>query len=301
MISSILVPLDGSALAEQGLAFAQTIASAARAKLRLAMVHQPTVLQTGAVVQAEVALRRAERDYLNRQVSRLTGEGLKEVTSVVLTGDPARELARYADERDPDLVVLATHGRGGLGRAWFGSVADHLVRNVGTPIVVVHPIEAERPSPPAPPIERIIVALDGSKATEAVLGPATELARLFGAELLLRRVVEPAPLPADPLLPVTVAYDTELTARFEAEANEYVANCVERLAAAAAGASGKAIVAHGVARALIDAATEERAGLIALTTRARGGLRHLGLGSVADKVARGAPCPVLLHRRGRKG
>jgi nucleotide-binding universal stress UspA family protein len=300
MIKSILVPLDGSALAEQGLAFAHTIASAARAKLRLALVHQPAGLQTGAVVQAEVALRRAEREYLNRQVSRLTGQGLKEVTSVVLTGDPARELARYADERDPDLVVLATHGRGGLGRAWFGSVADHLVRNVGAPIVVVHPVEAERPAPPAPPIERIIVALDGSKAAEAVLGPATELARLFGAELLIRRVVEPVPLPADPLMPVTVAYDTELTALLEAQANEYVAKRVEPLVAAGARASGKAIVAHGVARALIDAAAEERAGMVALTTRARGGLRRLGLGRVADKVARGAPCPVLLHRRGRK-
>jgi nucleotide-binding universal stress UspA family protein len=296
-MKSILVPLDGSALAEQALVFAKPIARAASATLRLVLVHEPARLQSGAVLQAEVGLRRAEREYLDRVVDRTKSEGVSDVKAIVLKGDPARELIRYAAERDPDLVVLATHGRGGLGRLWFGSVADHLVRNLTIPLVVVH---ARESAPAEAPVARILVALDGSRAAEAVLEPAAQLAGLFRAELLIRRVVPPVPLPADPLLPVSVAYDTELTARLEAEANEYVAERVRRLTASGARVSGKALVGHGVAGTLIGAAAEERAGLLALTTRARGGLRRLGLGSVADKVMRGAPCPVMLYRRGKK-
>lgn len=296
-MKSILVPLDGSALAEHGLAFAKTIARAAAAKLRLVLVHEPAELRSGAVVRAEAALRRAERAYLDRVVDGLKAEGLPDVTAVVLKGAPKRELTRYADERDPDLVVLATHGRGGISRAWFGSVADHLVQNLAAPVVAVHAGEA---APAEAPVERIMVALDGSKAAEAVLEPAAELGRLLGAELLIRRVVEPVPLPADPLLPVSVAYDSALTAELEAGARDYVDRQVSRLAASGVRVSGKAVVGHGAAATLIDAAVEERAGLVALTTRGRGGWRRLGLGSVADKVMRGAPCPVLLYRRGKK-
>jgi nucleotide-binding universal stress UspA family protein len=296
-VKAILVPLDGSPLAEHGLAVAKVIARAANAKLRLALVHEPAELRSGAVVQAEVGLRRAERQYLDHLVDRLAAEGLHHVKPVVLKGDPRRELTRYADECDPDLVVLATHGRGGLARAWFGSVADHLVRNVAVPVVVVHARDAV---PTEKPIERIVVALDGSKAAESVLERVAELARVLDADLLILRVVAPVPLPADPLLPVSVAYDTELTGGLETEANAYVARQVERLAASGARVSGKALVGHGVARTLLDAAAEGRAGLLVLTTRGRGGVRRLGLGSVADKVMRGAPCPVLLYRRGSK-
>jgi nucleotide-binding universal stress UspA family protein len=293
----IVVPLDGSALAEQALGFAATVARAARAKVRLVLVHHPGAVQSGDVVAAELKLRRVEREYLDRVVQRLRADGLSDVKSVILTGDPEGELTRYAEERDPSLVVLASHGRGGLGRAWFGSVADHLIRTLAVPVVVVH---AREDASPAPPVERIVVALDGSKAAEVVLDTAAKLARLLQAELVLRRVVEPVPLPADPLLPVTVAHDVELTANLERQASDYLAGLMRRLTASGARARAKALVGHGIARTLIDAAADERAGLIALATRARGGVRRLGLGSVADKVARGAPCPVLLLRRGRE-
>lgn len=293
-MKAILVPLDGSPLAEQGLAFAEAIARAARAKLRLALVHEPAAVPSGAVARAQLALHRAEQTYLTGVRDRLKAAGLTDVTAVVLKGDPRRALTRYADERDPDLVVVASHGRGGLARAWFGSVAEYLARHVAGPVVVVHAREGAA----AGPVARILVALDGSKAAEAVLEPAAELARLCEAELLLRRVVEPVPLPSDPILPVTVAYDVELTESLERDARDYLSGVVGRLKVAGVRVSGKALVGHGVARTLIDAAGEEQAGLVALTTRARTGLGRLG--SVADKVMRGAPCPVLLHRLARR-
>ncbi|HET8623493.1 MAG TPA: universal stress protein [Gemmatimonadales bacterium] len=297
-MKSILVPLDGSPLAEQGLGFAVPVARAASAKLRLALVHEPAALKSGAIVHLEASLRRAERAYLDRTVEHLKREGLAGVTSVVLTGRPGDELVRHAEERDPDLVVLATHGRGGLERAWLGSVADHLIQNLTVPVVAVH---ATDPPPAAAPVRRILVALDGSRSAETALDPASKLARVLDAELLVCRVVLPVPLPADPLLPVTVAYDTELTAELEAEAGRYVDRQVRQLVASGFRANGKVLVGGPrIAPTLLRAADEERAGLIAMTTRARGRLRRLGLGSVADKVMRAAPCPVMLTRASRR-
>jgi nucleotide-binding universal stress UspA family protein len=297
-VKTILVPLDGSPLAEQGLDFAISLARAARAKLRLALVHEPAALKSGAIVHVEASLRRAERAYLDRTVERLTRKGLGSVTSVVLTGRPGHELVRYAEERDPDLVVLATHGRGGLERAWLGSVADHLVRNLTVPLVAVR---ATDPPAGAAPVRRILVALDESKSAETVLDPASELAKALDADLLVCRVVRPVPLPADPLLPVAVAFDTELTAELEAEAKRYVDRQARQLAAKGFRADGKVLVGvPGIAQTLIRAAGEEHVGLIAMATRARRGLRRLGLGSVADKVMRAAPCPVMLTRASRR-
>ena len=294
-MSTILVPLDGSSLAEQGLTFAEQLARALPARLRLALVHEPAAVTTGPVARAQMALHRAEREYLARVRDRLKTAGITDVTAVVLKGDPREELTRYTDERDPDLVVIASHGRGGLARAWFGSVAEHLVRTVAAPVVVVH---AHEPAPGLRAPERIAVALDGSKSAEMVLESAAQFARAFGAELLLCRVVQPVPLPADPILPVTIAYDTELTEQLVGGSDDYLARVAERFAGTGIPVRHSSVVGHGVAATLIEAARDEGAGLIVMTTRGRGGLGRLG--SVADKVMRGAPCPVLLYRRPRR-
>jgi nucleotide-binding universal stress UspA family protein len=294
-MTTILVPLDGSSLAEQGLTFAEQLARALPAKLRLALVHEPAAVTTGPVARAQMALHRAEREYLTRVRDRLRTAGITDVTAVVLKGDPREELTRYADERDPDLVVIASHGRGGLARAWFGSVAEHLVRHVAAPVVVV---PAREPTPGLRAPERIMVPMDGSKAGELVLDWATQLAQAFGAELLLRRVVQPVPLPADPILPVTIAYDTELTQQLVGGTDEYLARVAERLIGTGVRVNRRSLVGHGIAATLIEAAREEGADLIVMATRGRGGLGRLG--SVADKVMRGAPCPVLLDRRRRR-
>jgi nucleotide-binding universal stress UspA family protein len=294
-MTTILVPLDGSSLAEQGLTFAEQLARVLPAKLRLALVHEPAAVATGPVARAQMALHRAEREYLGRVRDRLKTAGITDVTAVVLKGDPREELTRYAGERDPDLVVIASHGRGGIARAWFGSVAEHLVRSVAAPVLVVH---AREPTPGLRAPQRIAVALDGSKAAEMVLDSAAQLARAFGAELLLCRVVQPVPLPADPILPVTIAYDTELTDQLLGGSDDYLARVSERFAETGIPIRRRSLVGHGVAATLIDAARDEGADLIVMTTRGRGGLGRLG--SVADKVMRGAPCPVLLYRRQRR-
>ena len=112
----------------------------------------------------------------------------------VLSGAPgasgrgdARQVHR---ELGADLVVMTTHGRGGLRRAWLGSVTDQLIRSAEVPVLVVRPGEAGAARPVWEPGE-ILVALDGSPLAEAALEPAIEVARLWDAELSLVQVVRP--------------------------------------------------------------------------------------------------------------
>jgi nucleotide-binding universal stress UspA family protein len=102
-----------------------------------------------------------------------------------------------------------------------------------------------------------------------VLDSAAQLARAFGAELLLCRVVQPVPLPADPILPVTIAYDTELTEQLLGGSDDYLARVAERFAGTGVPLRRRSLVGHGVAPTLIEAARDEGAGLIVMTTCAR--------------------------------
>jgi nucleotide-binding universal stress UspA family protein len=143
-----------------------------------------------------------------------------------------------------------------------------------------------------------MVALDGSRAAEAALEPATQLARALGAELLLCRVIKPVTLPADPILPASLAYATTLTDQLVRNGEDYLIRLAERLAESGVPVKHRTLAGHGAAATLIDAAQDLKAGLMVVATRARGGFGRLG--SVADKVMRGAPCPVLLYRRPRR-
>jgi nucleotide-binding universal stress UspA family protein len=171
---SILVPLDGSPFAEQALPLALAIGRAARSKVRLVLVHQlPAVsLSVEAArfyTSMELAARRSERKYLRGLVARLRGPGEARVVSALLAGPVADILTHYVRDSQTDLVVMSTHGRGPLHRAWLGSVADHLIRNLEVPVLLVRP--RERVSAPAGPpgIGRIMVPLDGSPLAEAAL------------------------------------------------------------------------------------------------------------------------------------
>ena len=105
-------------------------------------------------------------------------------------------------------------------------------------------------------------------------------------------------LPVDHADVSAIAYDTELTQQLVGGTDEYLARVAERLTGTGVRVNRRSLVGHGVAATLIDAASEEGADLIVMATRGRGGLGRLG--SVADKVMRGAPCPVLLDRRRRR-
>ena len=303
---SILGPLDGSPLAEQAVRAASRIAQRGGGKLRLALVHQlqPAPLDPVAAKMfpsVDAATRKAERGYLRGVQARLRAGGTRLSSAVTLTGKPGPALARYVREQGIDLVVMATHGRGGVRRAWLGSVADHLIRSLEVPVLLVRPgLEDAVPPRPRGAVQ-ILVPLDGSPLAEAVLGAAAALARLQDAELTLLQVVPPVLLPIDLAIPVPSAYDQELTALSRAQAQDYLDDLVGQLKAKGLAASGVAAVGWSAVDAILDVARPERVGLIALATHGRGGLRRLALGSVADKLVRSAEVPVLVYRPAGRG
>jgi nucleotide-binding universal stress UspA family protein len=299
-LRSILVPLDGSTLAEQALPIAVAIAERARCKIKLVLVHQslPGVEATPADTRMELAMEKANRDYLRSVVARYRERLGRTLTSAVLEGPVAATLARYARELSADLIVMTTHGRGGLRRAWLGSVGDQVIRTSEVPILVVRAHGQNQT--PSVDLGEIMVPLDGSPLAEAVLEPVTALARLWDAEISLVQVVSPVILTGDPLLPFPNGYSDEImTVRREA-AQDYIRDVAERLRETGVKASGVAVIGGGVAETLMDLARPDRVSLIATATHGRGGVRRLVLGSVADKLVRGAQVPVLVVRPQRK-
>ena len=296
-IRSIVVPLDGSSLAEQALPMAVAVAERAGAKLKLVLVHQPIVMMEPGPASAKIeyAMREADSEYLSSVAARYRERLGQLVSSAVVHGiHVAQSLSIYAKE-EGDLVIMTTHGRGGLRRAWLGSVADQLIRSSEVPVLVIRPGENQVTTVDTA-LKEIVVGLDGSALAEAALGPAMALARLWDAEICLMQVVEPAILGDAAHLTFASGYSDMLTAIRRETAQDYIKDIAQHLREAGVRATGVAIVGGAVPETLIDLATPDRIGLMVVTTHGLGGVKRLLLGSIADKLVRGAKVPVLVVR-----
>ena len=303
---SILVPLDGSPFGEAALAWATAIAAASRAKLRLVLVHQmpPAVWSKDAVrlfTRVELALRRSEREYLRRHAAHARKEGRIQVATAVLDGPVTRTILEYVADSGVDLVVMSTHGRGPMQRAWLGSVADEMLRTLQIPLLLVRPGEGGAAAPATLAGGELLVPLDGSGMAEAVLAPAGGIARVFDAPVTLLQVVPPVVLATDPALPFPQGYDEELTAAARDDAQDYLDGLAERLREEGVRATAVAALGGNPAETVLDASKAPAVRLVALATHGRGGVKRLVLGSVADKLVRGAERPVLVVRPTGKG
>lgn len=303
MFHEITVPLDGSAHSEHALALAAAIADVAGARLTLVRVHTPlgrvTAVSGASMLEVdEYAIDRAQRylDGLARDMApELNGDRL---ATRVLVGGVSAELLRYTRESGSDLVVMTTHGRGAVGRAWLGSVADRMVRRARVPILLLRPGERSPALPAsAPAWLHVLVTLDGSDIAAQVLGSALALAKLMHARITLLRVVERTQLEFGyPSVPHGVVLEPRGLEDEVQEARAYVDGVADELHAAGAEVNAMVVVHPRPAEAILETADAIGADLIALSTRGHGGLSRVFLGSVADKVLRGASVPVLLQR-----
>jgi nucleotide-binding universal stress UspA family protein len=297
---SIVVPVDGSPIAEQAIPVALEIARRADSSIRLVLVHREfsplLVMEPAEVyVRTVLAFEKFESDYLRALTHRVETELGRQVSSAALKGPVNARLAEYIADIGADLVVMTTHGRGGVRRAWLGSVTDHLIRTSKVPVLCVRAREGvvSLDHVRAP---EILVPLDGSPLSEAVLEPVAALAQLWDARVSLVQVVQPVFLATDPALPLPTGYDEQLTAMQRDAANDYMKDLAERLQQRGVQATGVAVLGHGTAETILEIASSKQVGLIALSTHGRGGLRRLALGSVADKMIRAAEVPVLVVR-----
>lgn len=303
---SILVPLDGSSLSEQALPLAVAIAERARAKLRLVLVYQIPPVPLSAegrqlYVSLELAARKSEKAYLKTFAEQLKKQSSSlSITSTTLTGPVARTLREYIHESRTDLVVMTSRGQGGLRRLWLGSVADAVIRGSHVPVLLVRPEENPSPQPVLENLRQILVPVDGSALAETILDPAKEMASLAGAELMLVEVIQPLASPLESQSASPSRFDAELTSLRRKEAADYLRDLAEECLKAGVKAMYSAPLGTNVADTILGLAESSIVGMIALATQGRGGVKRLILGSVADKVIRAAPRPILVYRPPRR-
>lgn len=282
---SLLVPLDGSAFGEHALPLALGIARRAGASVRLAHV----------LVQHGALLRRRSQAYLEGLARRLTEVARVPVVPLLAEGrDVATALCGAASEAT-DLVVMATHGRGPLGRFCFDGTADALMRRLSVPLLLVRGHDTPADLTGEPHVRHILIPLNGSGFAEKVLLPAIGLGALTGAQHTLLRVI-----PSGTDYPLVYGGDVaqlQLTARRETEAWEYLREVTKRLGCQSVPIQTQTIFSgQAIGREILYYAERYDADLIALTIRDRSGLSRLFRAGVADRVVRGASVPVLVYR-----
>ena len=296
----IVVLLDGSELAEQAVPVAATLAGRADAELVLVHVHTPTSVDPIHVEGLPVideqwrSLRRThEQAYLDGARERLASGA--RASTVLLEGRVTSAVAAYAGERAAQLLVLTTHGRSGLERAWLGSVADELTRISPVPVLLIRPQAA----PSATRFRRILVPLDGSPLAETVVEHALRVAKLEPeAEIVLLEVLpdDSTPVLVPASLLGTSAASEERARKREAVARAYLDGIAARVRSAGLRAIPRIQAARNVAATILETAQSEHVDLVALSTHGRSGLLRMALGSVADKVVRASETPILLYR-----
>jgi nucleotide-binding universal stress UspA family protein len=300
MYRSLLVPLDGSAFAEHALPLALGLARRAGAAVHVVQVHVPFALAYADSLapgsyEAEARVLEQERAYLDGVVSRLAGLAPAAVTPALLEGPAVAEmLSGHAAVTKADLVVMTTHGRGPLSRLWLGSVADEMVRRAAAPVLLVRPHGGGVDLAAGPELRHLLVPLDGSALAEQILAPATALGGLTQAEFTLLRVYGPA-IDVAPLTEAAQGVEGAV-GQLRVRAEDYLRRVAEGLKGQGCKVQAHAVVGQHPATAILDAAQGLAVSLIALETHGRRGLPRLLLGSVADKVIRGATTPVLVHR-----
>lgn len=290
----ILVPLDGSEMAEQALAVGASRARESGATLHLVSVHEPMVLvgmpPGFPVVMSDLEEQtRANLAKYLESVAARASLATPVVTSVV-TGTAAAALGEYVESHSVGLVVMTTHGRGGLSRWWLGSVADRLLRRLDVPVLLLQPRDVAEPTE----FRRILVALDGEieepvvDAACALGGPAQP------ARYVFTRVVEPT----IPVLSGLAAGRGHLSPNWnevrEIEARNYLARLTDRLRAKGLDATSQVLIGRGIAGQVLELADAIGADCIVTGTHGARGMERLILGSVTDKIVRGAKVPVLV-------
>ncbi len=304
IFQTIMVPLDGSQLAETAIPMAVTLSRVTGAEIVLLRVLEEMrpIYDTECreVIWVDPANPRLELlapEILEPTVTRLTQEGLS-VQAVIRLGDPRTEIIDEAERHPAPVIVMASHGRGGLSRVLLGSVATRVLQAAPCPVLIVR-ARAAGQQPETVTLKTITVPLDGSKLAEQALDIAAPLARAAGATLHLVRVAEtyyeivspPPEVFTQPIAKPTL----EMFERLENEAEEYLAATAERLEQQSIPVTWE-VLSGDPGKELLDYAERERPDLMVITTHGRGGLSRWFYGSIADKLVTASEVPVLLVR-----
>jgi nucleotide-binding universal stress UspA family protein len=294
MFNKILVPLDGSDLAERALAPAFALARSVHSAVTLLRVATPEhmLVLSGAgygVLWPDESIERSRNEgkqYLET-IQKVRAQPEFIVHTAVADGDVAGAIVDSATDDDVDLIAMSTHGHSGITRWILGSVTERVLGHAPCPVLVVRS---------ETPIRKVLIPLDGSTLAELALEPALELATRLGAEAILLRVLEPLDVQE---IEYYEHFEQGLGLRMQREFRENAENYLRDMASTyrRPNLSIQTVLEEGLAAERILKFAETRGiDLIAMATHGRSGLRRWMYGSVTEKVMHDGCCSMLIVR-----
>jgi nucleotide-binding universal stress UspA family protein len=290
-LKKILVPLDGSKLAEQILPYARLLGDVYRIPVELLSVDD-------AESTAPFGPSGATADYLKVIAGQFPAT--VEIKGTVELGRPAEVIVKRAQLEPGCLIAMVTHGVSGIKRWLLGSVATKVIQAAQNPLLLVR-ATGQAAAKSMVRFDSIIVPLDGSELAESVLPTVVDFATSMNTEVVLARAFQ---------LPSTAYYRAddsvggeafipsyeELVAAMSREAREYLDAKIKELRAQGLARVRAEILEGPAAEQIIDLARHTSGSLIAMCTHGRSGVRRWMLGSVTEKVVRHAENPILIIR-----
>jgi len=286
----ILVPLDGSAMAERALVPAMALAEAISARVIIIRVAVPLTLNLDPkFYKLFIRQRQNEAKRYLRSVQSRFASSSADLETQVIVGRGARSIINFAQEQDIDLIIISSHGLSGSNRWIFGSVVDKVLHNAPCSIVLIHSEVQLEPFA----FKRILLPLDGSAIAEQALEPALTLAEATMAELFLLRVTSVPQVSVQPV-PGWPGFDAIRDAA-EREANAYLQSVRARVADSSVPILLN-VISGTIAEDIIDIVECKEVDLIVMSSHGCSGIERWAFGSVAEKVLRGAKCATLVIR-----
>jgi nucleotide-binding universal stress UspA family protein len=310
MYKNMLVPTDGSKLAELAFPYAEELAGRLGTKVTILHVVDPKGSETlpmhRAYVDRSADIMRRQVAEVERKLGKKHGADNIRVAGEVVAGHAAEEILRYTQEKSIDLIVMSTHGRTGVMRWVLGSMADKVLHVSPVPVLLVRSDAAQKRGFEKWTDITLIVPLDGSPRAESVLPHVQALAQQAGNDMLnvvLIRVCEPPPMPAvaGPEIAVPVDYQRIMEENWEScrqATNQYLAGIENHLKQTGLRVRSEPIeeVRLSVADEIVEYASKIPFSLVVMATHGRSGVSRWAYGSVAHKVLMGSSSPVFLVR-----
>ncbi|MCJ7654872.1 MAG: universal stress protein [Dehalococcoidia bacterium] len=282
MYERILVPLDGSELAEQAIPYAELLAR---------KFNSEVIFIT--VCLAGDPLERALREYIERRVEKIQSLGMK-TRSVCIEGEPAASIIDFAGKNDISLIAISTHGRTGVSQWLLGSIANKVVQRSHIPVFLVRSSQPAK-TPADKELRKILLTLDGSQFSETIIPYVERLAKVMDSEVALLRVIEPAKLPQLAAYIDREKYEKDFMAKLKREAKRYLGK--KKTALASKGIKVNSVLLEGKpAETILQYAEDKSVNLIALTTHGFSGVTKWAYGSVASRIIEASSKPTLLVR-----
>jgi nucleotide-binding universal stress UspA family protein len=298
MYRTLVVPLDGSKLAERALPHAIRLAQASGARLvltRAALAAPPASLD-GSDWEVQQADAVAEATEYLREVAESVSGQVTAVDIAVPYGRAIDSIVETVEDYDADAVVMATHGRSGFAHLLYGSVTEGVLARSSVPVFAVYARPGEAPSPSFSPANaRLLVPQNGSSFDGRALQTALNLLGPRGEIVLVTVVEPPEHVETDETGRRVLAYLDQQEEACRRDARDYLGSVVEQLRKEGVQVPVKIDVRLGdPTSGIIMAAIDSQADLIVMATHGRTSISRAVLGSVAGTVLRTGTTPVLL-------